>query len=340
MRQWLLDQQSTMEHPFTHAAPGAWAWTPLSGGVPDADDTAGALLALRRLGDPDPHAIAAAAAGARWLLGVQNRNGGVPTFCRGWGTLPFDRSTPEITAHALQAWSAWFPHFDRRLQRDLRAAATRAVAFLASTQRSDGTWIPLWFGNERAPDEDNPAFGTARVLLGLRSALVHEVPRVGDSRRRAVNWLLEVQNADGGWGGHRGVPSSIEETGVVLAALGHSAADGADRRVWNAVARGADWLIGQTDSAEMVAAPLGLYFARLWYYEELYPLVFALGGLAEAGNFLRSQNRSTVRGLDHEFDGTPLFRSGGVIGSRLTLGAHEGIKGKSGANPARSRHCE
>ena len=30
-------------------------------------------------------------------------------------------------------------------------------------------------------------------------------------------------------------------------------------------------------------SPLGLYFARLWYYEELYPLIFALEGLAGAG---------------------------------------------------------
>ncbi len=121
MRKWLLGQQSTREHPFTHAAPGAWAWTPLSGGVPDADDTSGALMALRRLGDPDPQAVAAAAAGVRWLIGVQNRDGGIPTFCRGWGTLPFDRSTPEITAHALQAWSVWCPHFDTTLQRDVRS---------------------------------------------------------------------------------------------------------------------------------------------------------------------------------------------------------------------------
>ena len=35
MRRWLIGQQSVREHPFTHAAPGAWAWTPLSGGVPD-----------------------------------------------------------------------------------------------------------------------------------------------------------------------------------------------------------------------------------------------------------------------------------------------------------------
>ena len=36
-------------HPYTGAAPGGWAWTPLPGGVPDADDTPGALLALKVL---------------------------------------------------------------------------------------------------------------------------------------------------------------------------------------------------------------------------------------------------------------------------------------------------
>jgi squalene-hopene/tetraprenyl-beta-curcumene cyclase len=80
------------------------------------------------------------------------------------------------------------------------------------------------------------------------------------------------------------VSSSIEETGVVLAALGRSLADGDERQISTAVARGARWLIDATlDGAETAAAPLGLYFARLWYYEELYPLVFAVAGLAAAG---------------------------------------------------------
>jgi squalene-hopene/tetraprenyl-beta-curcumene cyclase len=281
MRAWLLGQQSTREHPFTHAAPGAWAWTPLSGGVPDADDTSGALLALRRLGDPDPEVMAAIAAGVRWLLGVQNRDGGIPTFCRGWGTLPFDRSTPEITAHALQAWSVWCPHLDTALQREVRAASARAVKFLAASQRTDGTWIPLWFGNESAPGEDNQAYGTARVLLGLRSALGGTDRRARECRERAVRWLLAVQNAEGGWGGGRAVPSSIEETGIVLAALGRCVTDGDERQISEAVARGARWLMdATTDGTEPPAAPLGLYFARLWYYEELYPAVFALAGLA------------------------------------------------------------
>jgi squalene-hopene/tetraprenyl-beta-curcumene cyclase len=175
------------------------------------------------------------------------------------------------------------------IQRDVRAAARRAVRFLAASQRPDGTWIPIWFGNEDAPEEDNPAYGTARVLLGLHASLGHGQAQAADCRRLAVRWLLEAQNADGGWGGSRAVRSSIEETGVVLAALGRSVADGNERAIGEAVARGAHWLADATvNDADVAAAPLGLYFARLWYYEDLYPVVFALAGLAAAGAVLPS----------------------------------------------------
>src|SRR4029077_4676776 len=46
---WLLDTPFRERHPYTGADPWGWAWTPLPGGVPDADDTAGAFLALRLL---------------------------------------------------------------------------------------------------------------------------------------------------------------------------------------------------------------------------------------------------------------------------------------------------
>jgi squalene-hopene/tetraprenyl-beta-curcumene cyclase len=105
--------------------------------------------------------------------------------------------------------------------------------------------------------------------------------------------MLEAQNPDGGWGGSGGVTSSIEETGVVLTALGRSVADGDERQVSKAVARGAHWLIEATGRGEeSAAAPLGLYFARLWYYEELYPLVFAIGGLAAARTVPASRHDS------------------------------------------------
>jgi squalene-hopene/tetraprenyl-beta-curcumene cyclase len=285
MRRWLIDQQSAREHPFTHAAPGAWAWTPLSGGVPDADDTSGALLALNRLGHPDAETIAAAARGVRWLLDVQNRDGGVPTFCRGWGALPFDRSTPEITSHALQAWSAWCSQLEASLQRRVRAAAARAIEFLGRNQRADGSWVPLWFGNEAAPGEDNPVYGTSRVLLGLQATLVADDPRVARNRAAAIAWLLGAQNADGGWGGSRGVGSSIEETGVAMAALCRSAVSPAaeSEPLASGIARAARWLTDAVAAgAPPAASPIGLYFARLWYYEDIYPLVFALSGLAAA----------------------------------------------------------
>ena len=128
LRAWLLAQQTRTEHPYTGAAPGAWAWTPLPGGVPDADDTPGTLLALRSL-EPDDETRRAAAAGIRWLLDLQNRDGGMPTFCRGWGALPFDRSGADLTAHAVRAWLAWRPDMDRACQEriDRRDRACRRL---------------------------------------------------------------------------------------------------------------------------------------------------------------------------------------------------------------------
>jgi squalene-hopene/tetraprenyl-beta-curcumene cyclase len=76
------------------------------------------------------------------------------------------------------------------------------------------------------------------------------------------------------------VASSIEETGVALSALGGC---DADEETAESVARGARWLIAASDRGRAVkASPLGLYFARLWYYEELYPLIFAIEGLSAA----------------------------------------------------------
>src|SRR5436190_13157479 len=43
---WLLSCQHTKRHPFTGADPGGFGWSDLSGAVPDADDTPGALLVL------------------------------------------------------------------------------------------------------------------------------------------------------------------------------------------------------------------------------------------------------------------------------------------------------
>ncbi len=267
---WLLGQQHRAEHPYTHADPGGWAWTDLPGGVPDADDTAGALLALRTLAPDDGRARQAAAAGARWLIGLANRDGGVPTFCRGWGRLAFDRSAPDLTAHALLAVSQWAGDLPEGLARRARAALAGFERYLAADQAADGSWTPLWFGNQHAPREANCTYGTARVLAALLAT-----GRARGPARRAVDWLLAAQNADGGWGGGGAAPSSIEETAVAVDALARAPGEADD-----GVRRGAAWLIEHTDAGRSFpAAPIGLYFAKLWYFERLYPLIFATSAL-------------------------------------------------------------
>ncbi|MCB1209811.1 MAG: hypothetical protein KDK97_10810, partial [Verrucomicrobiales bacterium] len=157
VRDWVLNQQYHDIHPFTNAAPGGWAWTDLPGGVPDSDDTPGAMIALHHLGTTDVNAMAA---GATWLLDLQNRDGGMPTFCRGWGTLPFDRSTPELTAHALNAWWLWRDQLPHLHQTRIDHATQLALNYLKKCQRADGSWLPLWFGNEHVEEEVNPVYGT------------------------------------------------------------------------------------------------------------------------------------------------------------------------------------
>lgn len=262
IRGWLLKQQYKEVHPYTGAAPGGWAWTDLSGGVPDADDTPGALLALAKLktGD-DPEVAAAAAAGCRWLLDLQNSDGGIPTFCRGWGKLPFDQSCPDLTAHAIRAWSAWGD------VADLRPAVARAFDYLIRVQRADGSWVPLWFGNQRAPGQENPVYGTSRVLLCAR---LGSRPDWTKSVERALQWLRDAQNSDGGFGGAPGLASTIEETGLAAEALGSDPA--ADRARL--------WLAEHTrEGTRFDPSPIGLYFAKLWYWERLYPLIFTAAAL-------------------------------------------------------------
>jgi squalene-hopene/tetraprenyl-beta-curcumene cyclase len=371
LSKWLLDQQYKEVHPFTNAAPGGWAWTDLPGGVPDGDDTPGAMLALSRLEQaprrsgshgsempelrgacsslpgtdetpppsdtsemeeatlPDePPALAEPLGnGIEWLLNLQNRDGGFPTFCRGWGTLPFDRSSADITAHSLRALSRWLAgpgNFDRDLWKswgrsslrylvarhsvwidseDIFAEAdelgrdglltAKCVArielgflFLQKMQRPNGSWVPLWFGNQFAENDENPVYGTSRVLMAYRDLGMLDAPEA----QRAAAWLASVQeplpepssldpcpSTARGWGGDAGIAPSVEETALAAEVLlefepyRKNAFDGIS------------WLIDRVvDGSVSVPTPIGFYFARLWYFERLYPLIFAVSALRRA----------------------------------------------------------
>lgn len=268
-RSWLLSQQSFQRNIFTNAAPGGWGWTDLPGSVPDADDTAGVLIALRRLGPVDDAVLAAGRRGIKWLLDIQNSDGGVPTFCRGWGKLPFDRSCPDITAHAMRALDEWRDEVPA-LRSRIDFFISDATGYLASVQQFDGTWLPLWFGNQNTADTGNPVYGTAQVVISLRKLTSGTSTDIDALAITGANWLASSQNDDGGWGGNKGAPSTIEETALAVIALGGTEHE-------PAVKRGLNWLDAATNGGRSFpAAPIGLYFASLWYSEKIYPLALAL----------------------------------------------------------------
>lgn len=298
IRDWLLNQQFRKRHPYTNAPPGGWAWTDLPGGVPDADDTAGTLLALRELEGNDPRCREAAVAGITWLLNLQNRDGGIPTFCRGWGRLPFDQSSADLTAHAIRAWQQWLPGLPTDLQDRIQLARNRAAQFLDSGQQQEGekagAWSPLWFGNQHGQDEINWTYGTSRVLLA--ASMVSDV-----KSQRAAEWLVRTQRTDGSWaGGCAPGPSSVEETALAVEALAGWLEDQRalkNSKPWPegeaALTKGSAWLLDRVqDGSWTQPSPIGFYFAKLWYFERLYPVIFTVAALGRTARFFA--NRATL----------------------------------------------
>ena len=314
---WLLECQHKQMHRATGAALGGWAWTDLSGGIPDADDTAAALLALadwhRRWPEVrGPEVTQAARAGLQWLLDLQNNDGGWPTFCRGWGRLAFDRSSTDISAHAMRALHAWRGLLEiREKDKDLDLQVSRSIdaggTYLRHEQQPDGSWLPLWFGNQDHAEEANPVYGTAKVLL-----MCHELGWSDkEMARRGALWLTKAQHAGGGWG-TVATPqtqsakqtelaewhSSVEETALAVDALLPFAKR--NDHIAASLDQGVSWLTDAVlDGRHREPAPIGFYFAKLWYYEQLYPLIFAtraLGAVCHAAGNLSSNVEATHTG--------------------------------------------
>jgi len=277
----LLTIQYKTIHPFNEAKPGGWGWTNFSGSVPDADDTPGAILALLAMYNGQPDETTAIVNGCQWLVDLQNSDGGFPTFCKGWGRLPFDSSCADLTGHALAALLTTLDTLSDQLPaslyRKFYGSAIKAAAYLHRQQADDGHWLPLWFGNQQTDDKKNPVYGTAKVAVYLEdcislSSLDADLKkRLAGMVTSAKNYLLLQQNPDGSWGGKKETPGTVEETALAIGAL-------ATTHPENCL-RGFDWLLSENRTDTLHSSPIGLYFAALWYDEKMYPLVYTLEAL-------------------------------------------------------------
>jgi len=160
-------------------------------------------------------------------------------------------------------------------------AVRRALDYLRREQRPDGSWWGRWGVNH--------IYGTGSVLPALR-AVGEEMTR--PYVRRAVRWLIDRQNEDGGWGegcesyedprlAGRG-PSTASQTAWALLAL-LAAEPGGDDLQARAVERGVSFLVerqeedGQWDEPYFTGTGFpGDFYINYHLYRNYWPLM-ALG---------------------------------------------------------------
>ncbi|KAH2267911.1 hypothetical protein KXW02_002906 [Aspergillus fumigatus] len=83
---------------------------------------------------------------------------------------------------------------DAHLLQIINTACARAIPYLIRSQEATGTWYGRWAVNY--------VYGTCLVLCGLQY-FKHDpkfAPEIQAMAARAVKWLKQVQNSDGGWG--------------------------------------------------------------------------------------------------------------------------------------------
>jgi squalene-hopene/tetraprenyl-beta-curcumene cyclase len=177
--------------------PGGWAFQYNNAHYPDLDDTAVVVMAMdrvRRQSGSSEYDVAIAR-GREWIEGMQSRNGGWAAFDVDnleyyLNNIPFsdhgallDPPTEDVTARCLSMLA----------QLGETAGSSQVVArgieYLRRSQHAEGSWYGRWGMNY--------IYGTWSVLCALNALGVsHQDPMI----RKAADWLVSVQNKDGGWG--------------------------------------------------------------------------------------------------------------------------------------------
>jgi squalene-hopene/tetraprenyl-beta-curcumene cyclase len=285
---WLLDREVRRPGDWSlinpGVEPGGWYFEYRNGFYPDTDDTAMVLMALARSGvaGEGSNTIPAVQRGVHWLLKMQNTDGGWAAFDRDINheiltKVPFadhnamlDPSCPDITARVIEALGQFGISADH-------PQVKRGLDFIARTQDKRGCWIGRWGVNY--------IYGTWQVLLGLE-AVGYDMtqPMV----QRAVAWLKQAQQPNGGWGEtcQSYDDPSLAGTGEVTASQTAWALAGliaAGEAKSDAVRRGIQYLLDTQDpDGNWTEAPFtGTGFPKVFYLKyHMYRLYFPIMALA------------------------------------------------------------
>jgi squalene-hopene/tetraprenyl-beta-curcumene cyclase len=262
--------------------PGGWAFQYANPHYPDVDDTAVVAMAMDRArnlsGRRDYDGSLDRA--TEWIVGMQSANGAWGAFDTDneflyLNNIPFadhgallDPPTEDVTARCV----SMLAQLGATAAND--AAVARAVDYLRRTQTPEGSWYGRWGLNY--------IYGTWSVLCALNAAGInHGAPEM----RKAADWLVAIQNDDGGWGedgssykldyrGYERAPSTASQTAWAL--LGLMAAGEVDHP---AVARGITYLSHKQGSDGFWDEPryTATGFPRVFYlryhgYSKFFPL--------------------------------------------------------------------
>jgi squalene-hopene/tetraprenyl-beta-curcumene cyclase len=272
--------------------PGGWAFQYANPHYPDVDDTAVVAMAMDRVqkesGREDFRVPLARA--REWIVGMQSDNGAWGAFDADnefyyLNNIPFadhgallDPPTEDVTARCV----SMLAQFGER-----SPALQRGLDYLARTQLADGSWYGRWGMNY--------IYGTWSVLCCLNAAgLDPAAPVMG----KAADWLVSIQNADGGWGedgasykldyhGYERAPSTASQTAWALIGLMAAGAAGSP-----AVKRGIDYLQRTQGSDGLWAEEryTATGFPRVFYLRyHGYAKFFPLWALARYRNLMHGQ---------------------------------------------------
>ncbi|MGE4351940.1 MAG: squalene--hopene cyclase [Bdellovibrionales bacterium] len=278
--------------------PGGWAFQYNNAYYPDLDDTAVVVMALDRL-DHDKYRETINRA-VEWVLGLQSKNGG-------WGAfdadntyyylnyIPFadhgallDPPSADVSARCLSMLA------QLGYKKDQPNVAA-AIEYLRREQEKEGCWFGRW--------GTNYIYGTWSVLCALNAiGMDHQDPMI----RRAVQWLISVQQEDGGWGESgasyypkapkgQGIPSTPTQTSWALLAL--MAAGEVDH---DAVRKGVQHLMDSRNEegtwTEEHCTAVG--FPRVFYLSYRgYKLFFPLWALSRYKNLKQGNSAQVLYGM-------------------------------------------